>query len=83
MELDCRAIPGSQKFVATAAPHHGQAFGSLVLIDPRVPDDDAMAPGQADHARGGLPREPGRGPGLRHAVAAERGLLPLRLRRSG
>ena len=44
MELDCRAIPGSQKFVATAAPHHGQAYGSLVLIDPRVPDDDGMAP---------------------------------------
>ncbi len=44
MELDIRAIPGSHKFVATAAPHHGQAFGSLVLIDPRVPDDDAMAP---------------------------------------
>ncbi len=44
MELDLRAIPGSHKFVATAAPHHGQAFGSLVLVDPRVEDDDAMAP---------------------------------------
>ncbi len=44
MELDCRAVPGSPKFVATAAPHHGQAYGSLVLIDPRVPDDDAMGP---------------------------------------
>lgn len=44
MELDCRAIPGSQKFIATAAPHHGQAYGSLVAIDPRVEDDDAMAP---------------------------------------
>ncbi|OHB79443.1 MAG: hypothetical protein A2V98_11930, partial [Planctomycetes bacterium RBG_16_64_12] len=44
MELDVRAIPGSTKFVATAAPHHGQAFGSLVLVDPRVEDDDAMAP---------------------------------------
>jgi len=44
MELDIRAIPGSHKFVATAAPHHGQAFGSLVLIDPHVEDDDAMAP---------------------------------------
>ena len=32
MELSVRAVPGSQKFVATAAPHHGQAFGSLVLI---------------------------------------------------
>ena len=44
MELDIRAIPGSHRFVATAAPHHGQAFGSLVMFDPRIPDDDAMAP---------------------------------------
>ncbi len=44
MEVNVRAIPESHRFVATAAPHHGQAFGSLVIIDPRVPDDDAMAP---------------------------------------
>jgi len=44
MELDCRVIPGSHKFVATAAPHHGQAFGSLVLVDTHVEDDDKMAP---------------------------------------
>jgi hypothetical protein len=44
MELDCRSIPGSRKFVATAAPHHGQAYGSLVLIDPNIPDDDGMGP---------------------------------------
>ncbi len=44
MELDVRAIPGSHKFVATAAPHHGQAFGSLVIFDPHIEDDDAMAP---------------------------------------
>jgi hypothetical protein len=44
MELNVRPVPASQKFVATAAPHHGQAFGSLVLIDPRTPDDDAMGP---------------------------------------
>ncbi|MDR1962304.1 MAG: discoidin domain-containing protein [Planctomycetaceae bacterium] len=44
MELDCRVIPDSPKFVATAAPHHGQSYGSLVLVDPRVEDDDAMAP---------------------------------------
>ena len=46
MELGCRAIPNSQKFVSTAAPHHGQAFGSLNIVDPRVADDDAMAPAQ-------------------------------------
>ncbi len=44
MELDLRAIPGSRRIVGTAAPHHGQAFGSLVLVDPDVPDDDRMAP---------------------------------------
>ena len=44
MELSCRAIPDSHKYVAIAAPHHGQAYGSLVIIDPHVPDDDAMGP---------------------------------------
>jgi hypothetical protein len=44
MELDLRAIPGSGKFVATAAPHHSQCFGSLVMIDPDLRDDDAMGP---------------------------------------
>ncbi|MDZ7618989.1 MAG: hypothetical protein U1E05_18435, partial [Patescibacteria group bacterium] len=44
MQLDIRAIPGSNRYVSTAAPHHGQAFGSLVVFDPRIPDDDAMAP---------------------------------------
>ncbi len=44
MELSVRAIPDSHKFVATAAPHHGFAYGSLVTIDPRAVDDDAMGP---------------------------------------
>jgi len=44
MEMDVRAIPGSHKYVATAAAHHSQAYGSLVLLDPRIEDDDAMAP---------------------------------------
>ena len=43
IEQNIRAIPGSQKYVATAAAHHGHAFGSLVLVDPRVPDDGAMS----------------------------------------
>jgi hypothetical protein len=30
--------------VGIAAPHHGQAFGSLVVIDPTQLDDDAMSP---------------------------------------
>ena len=44
MELDVRAVPGSRRLVGVAAPHHGQAFGSLILIDPNQPDDDAMSP---------------------------------------
>ncbi len=44
MELNVRAIPGSPRYVATAAPHHGQSFGSLVIVDPRAQDDDAMGP---------------------------------------
>ena len=42
-EFNCRAIPESDKYVATAGPHHGQAFGSLVIIDISVPDDHAMS----------------------------------------
>ena len=44
MELDIRAVPGSNRYVATAAPHHGQAYGSLILVDPDMEDDDGMAP---------------------------------------
>ncbi len=44
MELSVTAIPGSPRYVATASAHHGQAYGSLIVIDPRVPDDDALAP---------------------------------------
>ena len=40
-ELSIRSIPGSHRYVATAAPHHGYAFGSLVLIDLRNLDDHA------------------------------------------
>ncbi len=43
MELSIRAIPNSHKFVATAAPHHGHAFGSLILIDPNITDDNAKS----------------------------------------
>ena len=44
MEMDIRAIPGSQHLVATAAAHHGQTYGSIVMINPMIDDDDAMAP---------------------------------------
>jgi hypothetical protein len=41
MEMSPRSVPGSHKLVATAAAHHGQAFGSLVLVDYRPEDDGA------------------------------------------
>lgn len=43
MESRARVVPGSHKYVATATAHHGIEFGSLVLIDPRLEDDGAMA----------------------------------------
>ncbi len=43
MQMDVRAIPGATGYVAVAAPHHGEARGSLIFIDPRRPDDDAMS----------------------------------------
>jgi hypothetical protein len=43
MEMSIRAIPGSHRYVAVTGAHHGNAFGSLVMIDPRVEDDRAMS----------------------------------------
>jgi hypothetical protein len=43
MEMSIRAVPGSSKFVAVTGAHHGNAFGSLVLIDHRVEDDGATS----------------------------------------
>ncbi len=43
MEMSIRAIPGSHRYVATTGSHHGNAFGSLVMIDPRIEDDRAMS----------------------------------------
>jgi len=44
MEQDVRAIPGSHLYVATAAPHHQQSYGSLVVLDPHARDDDGWGP---------------------------------------
>lgn len=43
MEMSIRAIPASQTYLAVAAPHHGEAYGSLVQIDQSVRDDRAMS----------------------------------------
>jgi len=43
LKLGIRAIPASQKYIAVSAPHHGEQYGSLVLIDTRIEDDRAMS----------------------------------------
>ena len=43
MELSIRAIPGSHRYISVAAPHHGESYGSLVIIDERIPDDRATS----------------------------------------
>ena len=42
-EWNIRAIPGSNKYLATAAGHHTYSFGELVVINPNIPDDGAMS----------------------------------------
>ena len=42
-EWNIRAIPGSTKYVATAAGHHTYSFGELVVINPNIEDDGAMS----------------------------------------
>ena len=47
-ETSLKPVPDSHKFVATAKGHHTQYFGSVILLDPNVEDDDTggdpMAP---------------------------------------
>lgn len=40
MIAEARAIPGSQKVVATATDHHGYTAGSIILIDPYKGQDE-------------------------------------------
>jgi len=59
MELYVRAIPGTTKYVGLAAPHHGQAYGSIVIINPQVPDDDGMGPVRRFTPEVGFPESQG------------------------
>ena len=43
-EANIRPVPDSGLFTATAAAHHGQHYGSLLLVDPRIEDDNRMKP---------------------------------------
>ncbi|MCX6997447.1 MAG: hypothetical protein NTV49_10255, partial [Kiritimatiellaeota bacterium] len=43
-EFNIRAIPGTaSKYVAVSGPHHGQAFGEIVVLDVAVPDDGKVS----------------------------------------
>jgi len=43
VEIGFRAVPRSPKYVAAAVGHHEGFSGSLVMVDPRVPDDGRMS----------------------------------------
>ncbi|MBM4080991.1 MAG: hypothetical protein FJ278_14900, partial [Planctomycetes bacterium] len=43
MEMSLRAVPGSRRIVGVAAAHHGENYGSLILIDTRGDDDRGMS----------------------------------------
>ncbi|MDP6524853.1 MAG: NPCBM/NEW2 domain-containing protein [Kiritimatiellia bacterium] len=38
-----RSIPGSHKILSTAAAHHGEQRGTIIMIDPKVEDNNKMA----------------------------------------
>ncbi len=59
MELYVRPIPGSAKYVGLAAPHHGQAYGSIIIINPKSPDDDGMGPVRRFTPEVGFPESQG------------------------
>ncbi|MDO4587505.1 MAG: LamG-like jellyroll fold domain-containing protein [Planctomycetia bacterium] len=42
-QMQYRAIPDSHKYIFTAAPHHGETFGSLCILDLRVENDNHMS----------------------------------------
>jgi len=43
VEMGIRAIPHSRLYAFTAAPHHGEIYGSIGLLDVRQPDDGHMS----------------------------------------
>jgi len=40
MQMQVRPIPNSSKYVAVGAPHHWECYGSIIVIDPDIEDDD-------------------------------------------
>ena len=68
MEMGVVAIPGSRRYVAVAAAHHNITFGSLIVIEPSLPDDDAMGQVKRLTPDNGLP-ETGEQGGLVYGTA--------------
>ncbi len=42
-EMNIRAVPDSHRYIFTAAPHHGETFGSLCMLDMTGRDDYFMS----------------------------------------
>ncbi|MDO4584193.1 MAG: hypothetical protein Q4D62_08840 [Planctomycetia bacterium] len=42
-EMQIRAIPGSHRYVLLAAPHHGETYGSICVLDLREKNDFHMS----------------------------------------
>ncbi|MBI2299488.1 MAG: hypothetical protein HYU66_11190 [Armatimonadetes bacterium] len=64
VEMGIRQVPGSQRFLFTAAPHHGEVFGTLGMLDLRVEDDHHMS--QVRRVTPGEPFPETEMPGRRH-----------------
>jgi hypothetical protein len=43
VEMGIRAVPDSPLYICTGAPHHGEIFGSLCMLDLRGEDDRRMS----------------------------------------
>ena len=65
MELNGRAVPGSRLYVAVATPHHGCAYGSIILVDPAKRDDDRMSQVRRVTPEQPLPESETHGGGMR------------------
>jgi len=43
VEMGIRAVPDSSLYLCTGAPHHGEVFGTLCMLDLRTEDDNHMS----------------------------------------
>ena len=42
-EFNFRSIPGSTRYVCVAGPHHGEHYGSVILVDKEIEDDGKLS----------------------------------------